>query len=150
MLCSCALLPPAAHCPLRAARSLPRARCRLPALGCPLPAPSRPLTARFAPHLVSCLARAVPLPAGTRISLAAQIFILNEIGGQHVDRRPTLEKELFVGRRELSCLDRIQLATFKFGNMRCVHSLFVCALGLSVCLYASCMRVSDVDLNVIV
>ena len=84
------------------------------------------------------------------MSLAAQNFILNTIGGQYVERWPTLEKELFFGRRELSYLDRIQLATFKFGNMRCVHSLFVFALGLSVCLYASCMRVSDVDLNVIV
>ena len=141
---------PTACCPVAAPGTLSAPGSWMPAASI-LPPAHRLLRA---PSCVPSCARC-PLPAGSRISLAARNFILNAIGGQYIERWPTLENELLLGRRELSYFDRIQLTTFKLSNSCAVCSL--CPLARSVqvsrsvctCMYASCMMASDVDLNVL-
>ena len=55
------------------------------------------------------------------MSLAAQNLILNVIGGQLVERWPEAEKNLIFGGRKLTYVGRITVATFLYGNTRCVQ-----------------------------
>ena len=123
MLCSCALPPPAARCPLHAARSLPHSRCRLPGAG-------RPLTASSADRPLRAPILCPVLPALPQMSLAAQNIILNVIGGQFVERWPELEENLFFNGRELTYDGRVNLATFLYGNTRCVQLVYEAMLPL--------------------